>query len=92
MKKKKLKLFPKLVMLIFVVYAVMTLLVLQPQLNKGREKNADLEAQVLQQKTANSALSEAIASEPDDADIRRIAREKFGLVDPGEIVFVDISR
>lgn len=93
MKKRRFGLMSKLAMLIFAVYAAMTLLLLQVQLNEKRERKAELELQVAQQRTINQkSLSEATDYEPGDEDIRRIAREKFGLVDPGEIVFVDISR
>ena len=92
-RKRRFGLMSRLAILIFVVYAAMTLLNLQAKLNEGRAQNDEFEHQVAIKKTVNQkALSEAAVFELSDEDIKRIAREKFGFVEPGEIVFIDISR
>lgn len=92
MRKRRFRIMPKLVMLICLVYAAITLLMMQADLNKAKALQAKQEQQLHQQSITNTALSEAIASESGDVDIEHLAREKLGLVKPGEIVFVDVSR
>lgn len=91
MKRKKVSWAVKLCVFIFAVYAVTTLLTLQVQINKKKQENALLQAQTDQQTQKNAKLAESLASEVDDAYLTDLAREKFGLVTPGEKVFVDVS-
>ena len=91
MKKKKANWAVKLCVVLFAVYAVTTLLTLQVQINKKKQENAVLQAQAEQQTQKNAKLAESLESKVDDAYLTNLAREKFGLVTPGEKVFVDVS-
>lgn len=91
MKFVRSSLLVKLVILIVVVYAVVTLVSLRDQI---AEKNAEAAAltssiDVAQQK--NNQLEEAIANADSDEGIMEIAREKLGMVSDGEIVFKDVG-
>ncbi len=90
-KKRRMGLFSKVVVAIFAVYCAMMLLVLQVQINEKRAMTEQLQQRVEAKRLSNSALSEAIDSELDSEAITRLAREKFGYVKPGEIVFFDVS-
>ena len=81
-----------LVALVFAVYAAVTLLVLQARINEGTARQIELERMVQAQEVINAALLEDIgfeSNEDADARIARIARERIGLVEPGEIIFVN---
>jgi cell division protein FtsB len=75
----------------FAVYAVVTLLSLQIRINGKKAENEALAAQAERQTQINASLQESLASEVDDQYVAGLAREKFGLVVPGEKVFVDVS-
>ena len=76
MKFVRSSLLVKLVILIVVVYAVVTLVSLRSQI-------AD--------KQKNGKLEEAIANADSDEGVTAIAREKLGMVSNGEIVFKDVG-
>ena len=91
MKRKRASLLTKLCILAFAVYAVVTLLTLQVQINRKKEENAALMARTETQTQINAKLTESLASEAGDEYAADLARDKFGLVAPGEKVFVDVS-
>ena len=54
-------------------------------------RSAELDAQLAELQRQNTELEEKQAHSRDDATIESIARERLGLVMPGEIVFYFIS-
>ena len=91
MKFVKSSLLVKLVILIVVVYATVTLVSLQ---NQVAEKNA--EAELLQSsidaaKQENLRLQQAIDTLDTDEGVEAVARQKLGWVAKGEIVFYDMG-
>lgn len=91
-KKKKTGLFVKVAAAIFILYALVTLTVLQAQINYRRQMSYQLVGQLSEQTLVGAKLREATGSELDQDAIVRLAREKLGYVFPGEIVLVDVSK
>ncbi len=89
LKFKKSSLLVKLVILIVLVYATVTLVSLQNQVTQKKEESAALSEQVAQLQQANNVLQESIDNLQTSAGIEAIARNKLGLVKDGEIVFYD---
>lgn len=92
MKLKKSSLWIKLVILVLVVYATVTLVSLQSQIAAKREEMAELEKSIAAAEQEKLRLEDAIANMDTDEGVEEIARSKLGLVSPGEIVFQDVGR
>ncbi len=87
-KTKKAGLLTKIVVLSLLIYMATALLNLQGQLKTTQAEQESLSRQVAAQTQVNADLADAVAN-PDDPDrIADIARDKLGLVAPGEKVFV----
>lgn len=92
MKFKKSSLWIKLVILVLVVYATVTLVSLQSQITTKRAEMAALEKSIAAAEQEKQRLEDAIANMDTDAGVEEIARSKLGLVSPGEIIFQDVGR
>ncbi len=86
---KKRSFLLKLVVFVFAVYAAVTLVQMQVQINQGREAVQQKEEELARQELKNAELKELIGSELTLSEIERIARDKLGLVRPGETIFVN---
>lgn len=87
-KTKKAGLLTKIVVLSLLIYMATALLNLQGQLKTTQAEQESLMGRVAAQTQVNADLADAVAN-PDDPDrIADIARDKLGLVAPGEKVFV----
>ncbi len=91
MKFVKSSLLVKLVILILVVYATVTLVSLRAQISEKNEEAARLTSSIAAAEQENERLTDAIANVDTDAGIEAIAREKLGMVSENEVVFVDVS-
>lgn len=89
MKFKRTGMLTKILLLILLVAAITTFLNLHTQVKALQEQETALEEQVARQRQENDALSAAIQDSDDPSRIEDVAREKLGLVKPGEIVFYD---
>ena len=92
--KRKLKRagFPtKIIVLILLVYMAVSLLTLREQITEAQAQEAELSNQVAELEQKNESLENDIARKDDPDMLEEIAREKLGLVAPGEKIFVDIS-
>ena len=83
-KTKKAGLLTKLVILALLIYLATSLLNLQGRIRETQAERDTLSRQVAEQTQVNADLAEDVAN-PDDPDI---ARDKLGLVVPGEKVIV----
>lgn len=90
--KKRTGLFVRVTVIIFVLYATVSLTVLQARINRQKEIAQALTAEIAEQSVLGVSLRESIGSEPDREAIARLAREKLGYVYPGEVVLVDVSK
>ena len=87
-KTKKAGLLAKLVILALLIYLATSLLNLQSRIRQTQAERGALSRQVAEQTQVNADLAEDVAN-PDDPDrIADIARDKLGLVVPGEKVIV----
>lgn len=87
-KTKKAGFLTKLVVLALLIYMATSLLNLQGQLRTAQREQESLSAQVSAQKQMNADLADAVEHNDDPQRIEDIARDKLGLVAPGEKVFV----
>ncbi|SMC54995.1 cell division protein FtsL [Papillibacter cinnamivorans DSM 12816] len=90
-KIKRASLITKIVILAALIYAAISLLNLQGQIQNAAEEKALLEKQIEEQTQTNASLSDDIAHSGDPDRVADIARKKLGLVSPGEKVFYDVS-
>lgn len=91
MRKKKMKILPKIVITGLAVYAAVNLLQLQVDINAAKQEAEELRIEVDRQKRENAKLEESANIELDEYLIAQAARSELGLVFPGERIFVDIS-
>ena len=91
MKFVKSSLLVKLIILIVVVYATVTLVSLRRQITEKQAEAAQLTSSITSAEQENSRLNDAIETIDTDAGVEAVAREKLGMVAEGEIVFEDVS-
>lgn len=89
---KKSSLLTKLIVLILVVYATVTLVSLQSQISAKRAEADTLSKSIAGAQQENERLQNALQDIDTDEGVERIARSKLGLVSQGEIVFSDVGR
>ena len=87
MKLKKASLLTKLVILTLLIGTATGLLTMRSQLQAAQAYLAAAQKQVEEQKQANADLADAVESSGDPDRQADLAREKLGLVEPGEYVF-----
>ena len=91
MRFKRSSLLTKILILVLVVYATVTLVSLE---NQVAEKNAEaeaLESSIDSAKQENLRLEQAIETLDTDEGVIDTARDKLGWVSEGEIVFHDMG-
>lgn len=91
MKMKKASLITKTVIAALVIYAVVSLVSTRNQLSEAEKKCGELQEQVDDTMQTNSELQYAIDHSEDADTIEDVARNKIGLVKPGEKIFYDIG-
>ena len=91
MKFKKASIFTKLVIAVLMVYAVISLFMVHRQTRQLQDRAATLQQQVSEMTQSNPELQYQIDHSEDDDMIESVAREKLGLVKPGEKIFYDTS-
>lgn len=91
MKYKRVGLVTKLVVIILMVYATVTLINLRTGINEAEKEMAELEMAIQGKNASIATLQYEIEHCSDPKTIENIAREKLGLLLPGERVFYDIS-
>ena len=91
MKFRRASLVTKIVILAIIVYAGISLVSLKVQISDAREKRDELQGQVDGVLQTNTELQYAIDHSTDSETIQDIARDKLGLVKPGEKIFYDVN-
>ena len=92
MKVKRAGVPTKLVVLVLLAVLAAGLLSTQAKLNEAQTARDELARQVEEQREANAALQDSIDHSDDPEYLADIARSRLGLVEPGEIEFVDSSK
>ena len=87
MKVKKASLLTKVVILALLIGAATGLLSMRSQLQTAQDDLADAQKQVEEQKQINADLADAVENSNDPERQADLARDKLGLVGPGEYVF-----
>lgn len=87
LKTKKAGLLTKLVVFVLLFYAVFALWNLNSRIAHAKDEVTSLKGQVETQKQQNAELSDAIKNSNDPEHRKDIARQKLGLLEPGEKVF-----
>ena len=90
MKLVKSSLLVKLVILILVVYATVTLVSLRKQITEKNEQEAILNSSIAATQQENNRIQDSIDALGTDAGVEAVARDKLGMVDEGDIVFYDV--
>ena len=91
MRFKRSSLLTKILILVLVVYATVTLVSLQSQVTEKEAEAAGLQSSIDVAKQENLRLEQAIDALDTDEGVAAVAREKLGWVADGEIVFYDIG-
>ncbi len=89
-KKRKTGLFPKLILLAFVIYTAATLISIQVKVNKMKSESRELDELIATEEMKKAQLEQALSDEIDDEYMTEEA-QKQGYAAPNERVFVDIS-
>ncbi len=89
-RKKRVGFFPRLILWIFIIYAVVTLVSLQIQIREQKSVVDDLTAQVEEAQAKNAELTQRAEAELDDEYIVSEA-QKQGLAMPDERIYIDVS-
>ena len=87
MKLKKASLLTKFVILTLLIGTATGLLAMRSQLQTAQADLAAAQKQVEEQKQINADLADAVENSGDPDRQADLAREKLGLVEPGEYVF-----
>ena len=91
MKFKKASIFTTLVIAVLMLYAVISLVMVHRQTRQLQDRAAVLQQQVSDMTQSNAELQYQIDHSDDDDMSESVAREKLGLVKPGEKIFYDTS-
>ena len=91
MRFKRSSLLTKILILVLVVYATVTLVSLESQVAEKTAEAAALEHSIDAAKQENLGLEQAIDTLDTDEGVVAAARQKLGWVTEGEIVFYDMG-
>lgn len=91
MQIKRTSLLTKLLIVAVAIYAIVTLVGLQGQINATRTELTEKEKELTVSEQKNDAIDEEIKELGSDRSIERIARQKLGMVYEGEIAFYNID-
>ena len=91
MKLIKSSLLVKLVILILVVYATVTLVKIQSRISAKQDEAASLTSSITTAEQENGSLQDAIDKLDTPEGVENAARDKLDLVGEGEIIFYDVS-
>lgn len=89
MKLKKASILTKIVVIALIIYAAVTLIDLKTKIESTQEVKDMLQQQVDGKTVSNAELEYAIEHSEDVDTIIEFAKDKLGLVMPGEIIFFD---
>ena len=89
MKLKKAGIITKIVVLVLIIYAVVTLITLMGKISEVHAERDAFRQQAADIEIHNAELEYAVSNSTDDDVISDIARDELGLVGPDEKVFYD---
>lgn len=80
-----------IIILLLAINIVYTLTMQYIIIRKSRVQETEIKAQIEEAKKENDRLREELEKIQSDEYLEKLAREKLGLVKPGEIPFVDVN-
>ena len=89
-KKRRVGVLPKLILVVFVVYASATLISNKVEANERRAEANKKNEIISNEQLRKMQLEELLSQEENEEYMRRLAEEQ-GYVDPNAIIFEDIS-
>lgn len=92
MKLKRASIITKIVIMALVLYAGISLLGTKAKISQAVTEREDLRAEVTEVTQKNAELEYEIEHSEDEETYESIARNKLGLVKPGEKIFYDVSK
>jgi cell division protein FtsL len=94
MDTKKTKVSPiwKVLFLLLIAYLSLNLINQQQLIEKKNGELAEVEAKIAAEEKTSAELAREKSMLMSDESLEKIAREKLGMVKPGERVFVDLNR
>lgn len=90
-KTKKAGFLTKVVLVVLLVYAGISLYTIQNQIQSAKDEQTKLASQVDTLRRENDSLSADIADSGNSQKLQDVARSQLGMVMPGERVFYDVS-
>lgn len=91
MKFKQSGFLSKVVVLILLVFVAITLLNVRGEVKDAQQQLEVYQAAVDEQQQVNAALEENIANSSDPDTVLDVAKDKMGLLEPGEVIFYDTT-
>ena len=91
MKFKQSGFLSKVVVLMLLVFVAITLLNVRGEVKDAQQQLEVYQAAVDEQQQVNAALEENIANSSDPDTVLDVAKDKMGLLEPGEVIFYDTT-
>ena len=91
MRIAKSPLLVKIIILVVMVYATVTLVSLRAQITAKNAEAAQTKEKITQIKQENARIEDADKALETDAGVEAVAREKLGMVSENEIIFQDVG-
>ncbi|MGM9538326.1 MAG: septum formation initiator family protein [Candidatus Onthomonas sp.] len=91
MKFKQSGFLSKVVVLMLLVFVAITLLNVRGEVKEAQQQLEIYQAAVDEQQQVNAALEENIANSSDPDTVLDVAKDKMGLLEPGEVIFYDTT-
>ena len=91
MKFKQSGFLSKVVVLMLLVFVAITLLNVRGEVRDAQQQLEVYQAAVDEQQQVNAALEENIANSSDPDTVLDVAKDKMGLLEPGEVIFYDTT-
>ncbi len=88
----KSSLITKLIILAVMIYAIVTIVSLQPKIDELDEQKVAIESEIAQLQQENLALQEDISALGTDEATIEIAKERLNMVEADEIIYIDTSK
>ena len=89
MKKRKSSRITKYILLVLVVFAVLTVALVQPSIAEHKQQSAAVQEEILRLEQENLELESLIAELGTDEAVRKIAAQRLNWVSDNEIVYRD---
>lgn len=91
MKLKRASVTTLIVILVLLTYTIISSFKIDARIDEALKTKVELEAQVQALEVENASLQYEISHSQDADTIEKVARDKLGLVLPGEIIFYDMG-